>query len=300
MKGVGVRARLMVAVMVVAFLGLLPASAGAVLGGQPDGSAHPYVSFLDNGVFACSGVLLSPTVMLTAAHCFSDSTSSFGTNTVTGAPIVRASFDPNLVNTPPSQRVWFFGSYYFDPQFALGSAGGLPGADTHDVAVVIFTSSGCGVPAGHTGSCGPIPTSANLGQYGALPQQGLVDTLAMGSPIDLVGFGVQNFIRGGGPCAGPCTPQPGDVFTRFYGQTRLISSNDRISSQFIKLHSNSSGTCFGDSGGPNLLGGTNTVLALDSFGLTALCTGNSYSYRIDTPEALAWITTTVAHRGGAF
>ena len=164
--------------------------------------------------------------------------------------------------------------------------------------MVIFTSPGCAVPAGRTGSCGPIPPSANLGHYGALPQQGLVDTLAMGTAIDLVGFGVQNFVRGGGPCARPCTPQPGDAFTRFYGQTALISSNDRISSQFIKIHSNRSGTCFGDSGSPNLLGGTNTVLALDSFGLTALCSGNSYSYRIDTPEALAWITTTVTHRGG--
>ena len=292
------RVRLIITAFAVAIFVLVPGSAIAVLGGQPDGNAHAYVSFLDNGVSACSGVLLSPTVMLTAAHCFSDSTSSFGTNTVTGAPIVRASFDPNLVNTPPSQRVWFFGSYYFDPQFALGSAGGLPGADTHDVAVVIFTSSGCGVPAGQTGSCGPIPTSANLGQYGALPQEGLVGTLAMGTPIDLVGFGVQNFVRGGGPCNGPCTPQPGDAFTRFDGQTTLISSNNRISGQFIKLHSNTSGTCFGDSGGPNLLGGTNTVLALDSFGLTALCTGNSYSYRIDTEEALAWITSTVANQGG--
>jgi hypothetical protein len=293
-----VRVRLVVSAFAIAIFVLLPGSAVAVVGGQPDGSGHPYVSFLDNGVFACSGVLLSPTVMLTAAHCFSDSSSVFGVDTVTGAPIVRVSFDPDLVNTPPAQRVWFFGSYYFDPQFALGSAGGVPGVDTHDVAVVIFSSSGCTVPAGRTGSCGAIPPAATGGQYGALPQQGLVDRLAMGTPIDLVGFGVQNFIRGGGPCPGPCTPQPGDVFTRFYGQTTLISSNDRTSGQFLKLHSNNSATCFGDSGGPNLLGGTNTVLALDSFGVNALCTSNSYGYRIDTPEALAWITTTIAHQGG--
>ena len=97
-------------------LGVLPSSARAITGGQPDGNGHPYVAYLDNGVFACSGTLVSPTVLITAAHCFSDSTSAFGVNSVTGAPMVRASFDPNLINTPAAQRVWFFGSYYFDPQ----------------------------------------------------------------------------------------------------------------------------------------------------------------------------------------
>ena len=60
--------------------------------------------------------------MLTAAHCLSDSTSSFGTNAVTGAPLVRVSFDPNLANTPPASRTFYVGSYYFDPEFALGVA----------------------------------------------------------------------------------------------------------------------------------------------------------------------------------
>src|SRR4029453_16842582 len=107
--------------------GALPASAPAVTGGQFDGNGHPYVAYLDNGVFACSGTLLSPTVLITAAHCFSDSTSAFGLNSVTHAPLVRATFDPNLINTPRAQRVWFFGTYYFDPQFAIGAGGGLPG-----------------------------------------------------------------------------------------------------------------------------------------------------------------------------
>src|SRR5439155_11924730 len=122
----------------------------------------------DNGVLACSGTLLSPTVMLTAAHCFSSSNSAFGANALTGAPIVRVSFDPDLINTPRSQRVWYFGSYYYDPQFRLGGGGGLPGSASHDVAVIIFTPAGCSVPAGQNGSCGPVPTSATSSQYGTL------------------------------------------------------------------------------------------------------------------------------------
>ena len=286
---------------VVMGLGLAPVTAQAVTNGQFDGNAHPFVAYEDNGVFSCSGALLSPTVMLTAAHCFSDSTSTLGTNTVTGAPLVRVSFDPNLPSTPAPQRMWYVGSYYFDPQFAIGGGGGLPGFDTHDVAVVIFTAQGCTVPTGRVGNylCGPVPSTATLSRYAALPSEGLVDTLAMGTSVDLVGYGVQNFVNGGGPCNSPCKKQPGDATTRFFATTKLVASNNSISDEFIKLHSNKGGTCFGDSGGPNLLGGTNVVLAVNSFVANSICSGNTYSYRVDTEEALSWINATVAAHGGS-
>jgi hypothetical protein len=46
------------------------------------------------------------------------------------------------------------------------------------------------------------------------------------------------------------------------------------------------------------LGDTNIVLGVNSFVANSLCAGNTYSYRVDTEQALSWITMTVAARGG--
>src|SRR5579864_9744637 len=122
--GVTVRARLVFAGLALSLFALLPGTAAAVLGGQPD-TTHPYVALVAEGQTACSGTLLSPTVMLTAAHCFAADSG--------GSPLtVRAYF-----GQAPTPGVGFVtGTYYFDHQFAAGN--GTAHADTHDVAVVIF------------------------------------------------------------------------------------------------------------------------------------------------------------------
>lgn len=292
------RFRLALAALAAVVFAVLPTSAGAIIGGQPDGTNHPYVAYSDNGVFSCSATLLSPTVMLTAAHCFSTSTSAWGVNSVTGGSIVRATFDPDLTKPNPA-RIWNWGTYYFDPQFAIGSAGGLPGFDTHDVAIIVFTTTGCHVPAGRPGSCGPIPAAETNNQYGVLPQPGLVDTLRNQTPVDLVGYGVRNYVNGGGPCDGPCKPVPGDAFTRYGGQANVFASNGVIADEFLKLHANKVGVCHGDSGGPDLVAGTNVILAVNSFGGGQTCDSNTYSYRVDTQEALTWIADAIRAGGGS-
>jgi hypothetical protein len=47
------------------------------------------------------------------------------------------------------------------------------------------------------------------------------------------------------------------------------------------------GICFGDSGGPDLLG--NTILATNSFVTNGNCTGVTYGTRVDRDVVLEWV-----------
>src|SRR3954463_9727974 len=75
---------------------LAPAApAAAITGGEPDGSRHPNVGLIlfyqPDGRFRCSATLISPTVLITAAHCTSG---TLGSTLVT--------FDSVIAEQPPS------------------------------------------------------------------------------------------------------------------------------------------------------------------------------------------------------
>ena len=68
-----IRRLAVIAALSIGGLALSAAPAQAITGGQPDGDGHPNVgliSWYDNeGRFRCTATLVTPTVLLTAAHC---------------------------------------------------------------------------------------------------------------------------------------------------------------------------------------------------------------------------------------
>ena len=105
-----------------------------------------------------------------------------------------------------------------------------------------------------------------------------VNASASAGSVDVVGYGVLGL-----------TPQKTatGVGVRELATTAVKSAGN-LRDQSLKLLS-SPGACFGDSGGPNLLHGTNTVVAITSGG-SKNCNGVSYAERIDTPAMAAFLS----------
>jgi hypothetical protein len=233
----------------------------AITNGELDGNRHPYVAMVDNGTFTCSGVALSESVLVTAAHCLWPWQAG-------AEGRVRVTFD---AEADLAAGTWYEGTIHSHPDWCIACRPGLPSFDTHDIAVVVLDD--------------PV----TLPTYGALPAPSFVESLPMKTALEVVGYGIHGWGRGGGPPGN----QPIQDFKRYFAATQLVASENRQSDEYIKLTANPAqgkgGVCFGDSGGPALLG--NIVLGLTSYLPNSQCAGVTYSNRLDLPYALEFINS---------
>jgi len=292
MKGVR-RYLLAIAVVVVLVLGSI-GIAYAITNGEPDAGRHPYVALLVFGeetedgfvpYWRCSGSLIAPDVILTAGHCTDGATEA--RVWFDEGPIPRGNWDgvtgcgeaTGYPCTGDAEGTPYTNPKYRSPENPYGGGNGLPAFSYRDTGIVVLSE--------------PV----EMDEYAALPTAGLVDTLKNKAAIDFVGYGVQYQAQ----IPGNLLPQPPPYYrwtgprVRLYAPSELVSGKFVHSAEYMRLALNpgggSGGTCFGDSGGPDLLGGTNTVLAVNSYVTNINCSGVGYSARVDIPEVLEWIQT---------
>ena len=229
----------------------------AITYGEPDGTAHPYVGILvffdasGNLMWRCSGTLLAPRVFLTAGHCTSGVTSA------------RIWFDADVSTVNPYVD-GLTGTPIPHPEY---DGSGFP--DTHDVGVVL------------------LDKDASVATYGALPPPGILDALATQRgraypTFTVVGYGYQ-----------AVKPRYQAELMRYQAASQLVNLRSALTDGYNLQTSNApgigGGTCFGDSGGPVLLGTSTLVVGVTSFGLNNNCKGVDFAYRTDIQDALDWI-----------
>jgi hypothetical protein len=106
--------------------------------------------------------------------------------------------------------------------------------------------------------------------------------------VDLVGYGVQEVITGEGG-----KPDWTGERVRLYAPAKTLGGRKAMNDEFIAVTTNvgqgKGGAAFGDSGGPVLLSGTNTILATHSFQNNYYARGITYTNRTDLEDILVWI-----------
>ena len=262
-------------------LGIAVAPASASTGGTPDGNTHPNVGlilFYDaDGRFRCSATLVSPTVLLTAAHC---------TDGTLGKTLVT--FDSVIAEQPPSPFPVAADPSAGYTQAEIEAAGYLSGtAYTHpdysdftdlrnwnDVGVIVLDRPVTGIAPADI---------AELGTLDAIPQSQLRKTL-----FTAVGYGTE--VRK--PDTGPQKPTPMSYpLIRRY----VTMPGQKLTPQILQTNGNekdpfgTGGTCFGDSGGPVFLDGE--IVAVTSYGYTENCRYLGGYQRVDIAGVQEWLAT---------
>lgn len=285
------RLRLPLAAMTaVAAVLALASPASAIRYGEPDDGEHPYVGMMiaytsqdlpDDDVdgpvlvrsWRCTGTMLDVDTFLTAGHC------------TDGAAAVAIWFDEDLR------------ALTADDYFLFEDA--MKSADAHSTAVLTHPDYDAGAFYLHDVGVVDALTVAQdlaLDGYGELPEEGYWDDqLALRrqqrDSLTTVGYGLQRNL----PTVGGAAALIEADWVRLQAHSELIGDRQfgaaPAGGAYVVLgaNANTGGACVADSGGPTLVEGTSTVVAVVSFSVNDPCGGTSAAYRIDTADDLAWL-----------
>jgi hypothetical protein len=257
------------------------APASAITGGEPDGTNHPNVGLIlfydSTGRYRCSATLISPTVLVTAAHC---TTGVLGSTLVTFDSVISETgpspfppaADPSVGYTDAEIAAMgaYSGTAYTHPDYS-----DFTDMDNwNDVGVVVLDEPVTGI------------TPATIAPVDYLNQ--FTPNILNKTVFDVVGYGTE--VRK--PDSGPQKPTPMS-YPLIRRHTTVIGQ--KLTPQILQANGNENdnraggGTCFGDSGGPIFHDGL--IVGVTSYGYTQNCRYIDGYQRIDIAGVQTWLAS---------